>query len=293
MEKKYVAWRNGRVDVYAMPAVSVEKDEALVKPLHVMLSDIEKHLFMGLFTSKTPVIIGSTGVVKIIESSNGEQKSGRSLLVKPFGANGLLGVDADGLLSSYTGLHKSYFVTEVLEPRPHDALKPLLTHASLISSRVEADLAVVEGCGFLALATALALILRGVDPVVFCRDPPKEFYYAGIKVAKHANELPGDPVPIVATTPDANMVYKAVEKVRPGRIVASIVAKLNWVPVLTNRLEVIVENDFSPIGDNVVELTHKLLKSTRRYVRFEKVASIEDVLGLLPFTDLGLVVSFE
>lgn len=293
MEKKYVVWRNGRVEVDTIPVVSVDKDEALVKPLHVLLADIEKNLFTGLFISKSPVVIGSMGVVKLIESSNEEQRSGRSILVKPLGANGLLGVDTDGILSSYTGIHKTYLATEILEPTPHDALKPLLAHASLISSRVEADLALVEGCGFLALVTSLGLMFRGVDPIVYCREPPKEFYSAGVKVAKHASELPSDPAPIVVTTPDANRVYRAAERVRPGTIVASALAKLNWVPVLTTRLKIVVEDGFAPDSEDVAELARKLLRTIKRYVRFEKVASIEDVLGLLPFTDLGIVVSFE
>lgn len=306
MNKESVVYRQGNIGVEALPAVPLREGEVLAKPLYVYLGDIERGVLTGAIASKNSVVLGSAGVVKVIEVL-GEDESlvGKNFLVKPFGARGILGAETDGLLSTYLGLHKSYLGKEVVDPRPSSALRPLASHAVRIASRVSST-PVVEGCGITSLLTALALRNADIEPWIYCEQPPREFYALGFQVAKHENGLSPEIKTAILTSWNKIAQYKLLQRVRPEVIVVSSLAIMRWLPLYerAERISIYVEKDFEVDEESELLVNNVLRKvrikpderrGERREVEVEHVEAtkMEDVLGLLPPPRLGLVVSVK
>lgn len=306
MNKESIVYRQGNIGVETLPAVPLREGEVLVKPVYVYLGDIEKGVLTGALASRDSVVLGSTGVAKVIEVlGEDEALVGKTFLVKPLGARGVLGVETDGLLSTYTGLHASYLGKEVVSPRPSSALRPLASHAVRIASRVSST-PVVEGCGVISLLTALALRNAGIEPWIYCEQPPREFYALGFQVAKHENGLSQEIRTVILTSWNKVAQYRLLQRVEPEVIVVSSLALMRWLPLYerAEKISVYIERGFE-VDEEMEPLVNNILRKVRvkpdekhgekRDIEIEhvEVGKMEEVLGLLPPPRLGVVVSIK
>ncbi len=113
--------------------VRVEEGYYLVKPLHVFVSSLENAIVEGVYTYKRPITLGSTGLVRILEAgANADPRlSGSLAIVSPISSGGVLGLELDGLLSTYTSIPGDTIVYTVDKDTP---LYSIGYHALIVSS---------------------------------------------------------------------------------------------------------------------------------------------------------------
>jgi len=281
---------HGKLEVFELPAQEVKHGHVLAKTLYVFLSALEKVLMSGWEPVVKPVVPGSAGVVRVLEDPSGRfsELSGRVFTVSPLGAGGVLGLDADGLLSTYQSLHVSYLYTPVSEPKPYHSLQPYTAYSLSLGMRVHGTTLIV-GCEFpeIALATYLSEY-RGEEPVLLCSNPPR---YARIPVKVHKNigDLDKQYASIVIGCAPPSLIHDLLREVRTENIVVSAFSRLKTLPLtpgITARVKY-VDRISAEVEQEVVE---ELSKKLAHIIRVARVNSIEQAIGFLPPRGMGVVL---
>lgn len=282
---------NGKIDVAEYPGV-VLKNPVLLKPIYVYIGEVEKNILTGKLPVNKSIILGCTGVARIIEVYSGSTEyTGRVFIISPFGAQGILGVEEDGLLSNYSSIHPSYLDEIVLEPKPIDAIKPLVKHAETLSQRVMEPV-LIEGCNLVSLALGLSLRYKGIEPAFYCENTARSVIQFGFRVFKHPSELVDQWGSIVLTSHDHTAKYKLLSQLVYNNIVVSPLSFTNWIP-LTKREG--VYNVSIAYRDSVVDNTvvRRVLDTLSKSIRIVEVDDLKNAIGLFPPRGLGLILSLK
>lgn len=291
MKQRSVVY-SGKVEIVEYPAVPVH-DSILAKPLYVYVGDLERSVVEGLLPITKPVIIGSTGVVKVVEVLEGPtQPTGKDYTVLPFGDKGCLGVDTNGLLTTHATLTHSYLDEELVQSTPYDSIKPLVKHAVELASACEEPV-LIEGCGLLSVATGLGLRRMGVEPVFYCEEGGRKAGLFGFNVHRHFGNLGTRWRTIVLTSTSPSSKHTVLSDLEYHRVVISPLSFTTWIPLRVRRIGSVTVNVVWKTGNYKSEIVRDIMRELSKFVKVVSVQDIEKALGLIPARGFGLILALK
>lgn len=294
MRRKSIVYSGSAVEVVEYPAVVISGD-ILAKTLYVYLGDLEKALYSGLIPLTKPVVLGSTGVVRVIEVlSDRTEYTGKYYTVTPLGEWGVLSVTTNGILSNYASLDDSYLEEKLTSPQPHDALRPLLNHVVSLASKCEEPV-LVEGCGLVGVSLGTLLGEANLEVQLYCETDKRNAYTLGLDPISHTSNLSKKWRTVVVTSLNAASKYRVMRELEYSNLVISALSLTEWIPVrrnYTTRVSVVgVER-----GVEVEELawkSKKVLYRLSRAIKVVRAGDLDSAKGLIPPRGLGTVVALD
>ncbi|MEL9999939.1 MAG: hypothetical protein QXP03_04455 [Desulfurococcaceae archaeon] len=280
---------SGQLEVIEYPGVVVHEG-VLVKPLFIYVGDFEKAVLSGHIPVSRPTTLGAVGVVRIIEATGPfTEYTGKIYTVTPFGARGVLGVEENGLLATFTSLHTSYLDEPLLNPSPLDAIRPLIKHSVELARSCEEPV-LVEGCGLVGVAVGMALRRREIEPVFYCEDARRNALGYGFTVASHISELNRKWNDVVLTSTNTASKYRISRDLDYRRLVISRLSFTSWIPVKKgiSSLEVRVVDKSNDVPTSLVK---SIVGDLSRGVKIYNLAGLEHSIGLFPPKGLGSIIS--
>ena len=281
---------SGGVKIVDYPSVVI-RENILVKPLYVYIGELEQNILEGKIPVLKPIVLGSSGVVKVIEVFNNHTElTGKTYAVTPLGEKGVLGLDEDGILASYKSIHFSYIDDEIVNPSPLDAIRPLIKHASGLTYYASEPI-LIEGCGIIGLITGLILRRIGIEPVFYCIESRRRIQVHGFNAISNLGDLNRKWNTVILTSTSIASKHRIVSELDFNRLVISRLSLTTWIPIKNSlsRTEVIVvDKGISPEKDHVVHVFNEIGKR----IKIHNINSLENVIGLLPPRSLGTILAF-
>lgn len=280
---------SGQLEFVEYPGVIVQEG-VLVKPLFVYVGDLERAVLKGRIPVSKPVILGAVGVVRVIEAAGSfAEYTGKVYTVTPLGARGILGVEENGLLATFTSLHASYLDEPLLNPLPLDAIRPLIKHSIELARSCEEPI-LVEGCGLIGIAVGIALRHKEIEPVFYCEEARRNALSYGFTVASHISELNRKWSGVILTSTNTTSKYKVSRDLDYRKLIISRLSFTSWIPVKksTSSLEVKVVDR----GDDTsTSLVKSVLGDLYKGIKIHNLVNLEHSIGLFPPKGLGSIIS--
>ncbi|MEM0325491.1 MAG: hypothetical protein QW733_00445 [Desulfurococcaceae archaeon] len=291
MKQKALVY-SGRVEVVEYPVVPVHEN-ILVKPMYVYIGDLERGIVNGVVPLAKPTILGSVGIVKVIEVFDGPTEyTGKVYSVTPLGDKGILGVDIHGLLSSYASLTSSYLDEELIQYTPFDSLKPLVKHVSEVASLCEEPV-LIEGCGLIGVATGLMLRKIGVEPVFYCEEGLRRALMFDFQVYKHTGSLSSRWRTLVLTSTNAFSKYTLLSTTEVHHVIVTPLSLTRWIPIPSGRKGSIKVTFLWKSSNYNAEHVKSVLRELEKVIKVIDVQDVEKTIGLIPPRGLGTVISLK
>lgn len=291
MRQKSIIY-SGHVEVVEYPAVPA-REAILAKPIYVYIGDVERSVVQGAIPVTRPVVLGSTGIAKVVEVFEGStEPTGKVYTVSPLGDRGFLGVNTNGLLSNYASLTHAYLDEELTQSNPHDSLRPLVKHASEIASTCEEPV-LIEGCGIIGVAAGLALRKAGVEPVFYCENGARRAHIFNFNVHKHVGDLSSKWRTVVITSMDPGSKYTVLAGFEYYNVVITPLSFTRWLPLPASRVGSVKVLTLWKTGKYSSEFVRDVLRELSKVVRIVAVDDIEKVLGLIPPRGFGFIIAFK
>jgi len=284
----------GKLEVVESPAQHVRHGHILVKVMYVFISEVEKILFSGWEPVVKPITPGSSGVVRVLEDPSGKhsEMSGRACTVSPLGVNGVLGLDTDGLLSTYQSLHPSYIYSTVQDPKPLHSIQPYVAYSATLGEKTYGSTLIV-GCEFSETATAMYISsYKGEEPVLICSNPLRPVRALGFKVYKHVGDLDKRYDTVVIGHESFSLIHSVLSEVSAENIVVSAFSRLKAIPVtskLSARVRYVSRVELEEGYSAVEEISKKLM----HFLRVLSISSPEEVTGIMPPRGLGIILELK
>lgn len=280
---------DGHIEVREYPG-AVVRESAFVKPIYIYIGDIERAIVENKIPISKPIVLGSTGIVRVLEViSNETEYTGKVYTVSAMGFKGILGVDEDGILATYSSIHPSYLDEQLLEPSPIDALRPIVRHSIDITRLVD-EPALVEGCGVIGISTGLILRYMGMEPMFYCEEMKRGALAYGFTVASHISEISKRWNTIVLTGINNTSKHRVLKTVEFSKLVISRMSFTKWIPLpdSSRSYKVYVVNRGGLIDEGYVR---RVLSELSKNIKIHILSSLESLIGLLPPKGLGYVIS--
>lgn len=284
----------GELRVLEYPGVVV-RNGLLVKPMYIYVGEIERNLISGIIPLVRPVVLGSAGVVKVIEVfEKSTEYTGKTYTVSPLGDSGILGVDKDGLLASHISVDPSYIDEEVINPKPYDAIRPIINHAKGLVCK-SSEPVLIEGCGLIGLITGLILRYMKVEPAFYCETGARSALSLGFHVSSHLSNLTKKWNTVILTSTEAHSKYRALTSLDYNRVVISRLSLTSWLPIRRAIIDVKVD----VVGRHSYEVStegdyaKRVLNDIGSMVKIYHLNKLEDSIGLLPPRGLGSILVYS
>lgn len=280
---------DGGVRVADLPFVKVEQGEVLAKTIYVYVGQLERSIINHAAIPPRRVILGSSGVVKAIETtSNDTSTVGKYLVVSPLSRYGVLAYNIDGLLANYSAVKPEHVLEELVEADPHIALKPLVAHGVELGLESEGT-ALIAGCNLVALSAALTLRESSTEPVMYCESSPRPVAQLGLSIARHMGNLPSRVDSVILTEPGVSIHYKLLKHVDPRKVIVSPLSLSTWIPV-NPRVGKTVIVYLDSVRNSEPRLTDRILRELSGFVKRIEIDDVEKAVGLLPPQGLGFIL---
>lgn len=289
MRNKFVQV-SGDISVVEEDFTLIEPNSLICKPIYVYLGYLEKKLFNQAYYTGRPVIPGSSGVVKIIEDPSGKRGdlSGKHVIVRPWGRQGLIGLEKNGLLTHFASIPPEYIWEFVNQPKPHHAIAPYVSHALNLAGFGE-DPSIVLGCDIVGLAIAVLLKKMGrEEPVVVCENPPRHARRIGLEIYESINATSKYYTTVYVTDGGFPFIHDSLRELNYRYIVVSSYALINYLP-LKREFEARIISTFSDESFNH-SLVRSVSTSLMKAIDYVEVSDVSEATLLLPPRDLGVVV---
>ncbi len=286
---------DGEVKVVESRYAVIPPRSYLVKPLHVYIGSITRHVIRGITPFNPPVVIGEAGVVRIIESSPGARSdyAGRIAVISPIGGRGVLSRDIDGLLSSYTYVFEDYIHSFTSRAKPYDALNPLIDLAYKLIDEAEDNIAII-GCDIVGIITSLLAESRGLSYDMYCRENAIVARRIGVKTAKNPSDLNPRYNSLIVSTPYQSVITSILENIRVYNILVNPYYFHGFIYLGTNREVRIKALDHTVLNRGVeVKGSNIVLDRIYRFVKIVRLRdfSFEKIINLIPPRGLGYIIS--
>lgn len=289
--RQYMIVYDGRIEALEYPCV-VSRRDLLIKPIYVYIGDIERNIVNGLLPVKIPLILGSMGVSRVLESREFENSYiGRLVTISPFGREGVLGLETDGILTNYASIDHSYIDEYVVEPKPIHAIRPLIKHAYEMTRHVM-DPVLIEGCDLVGLATALISRELGVEPLLYCESGYRRAIALGFNVEKHISELGKRWGSIIITSMNTSSQYRVLKTQVYKRLIISRLAFMDVMPIMhtLRSFEVILVDRGEQPSHEILSRVENILS---RHVKIIEINQLNESIGLFPPRGLGIILSLK
>jgi len=282
---------DGALRVMELPFVKLEYGDLLVKTIYVYIGHVEEAVLSYKVIPPRRLILGSSGVVKIVETTSNNISTGRTIIVSPISRHGILAYNLDGILSDYASMKPEHIFGEAVEPGPYEAVKPFVSHG--VELGLEAvGVTVVAGCNITALSTALTLRFTGAEPVIYCESPARPAIQLGFQVVRHASNLPAKPDSLVLVEPNPSINYRLIRSLSPRKIVVSPFSFTTWIPVGSSINSVTLTYK-GTLENREPGLTSKALRDLIKFINLVEIDDVEKSLGLMPPRGLGVILALK
>ncbi|MEM0282584.1 MAG: hypothetical protein QXT75_05365 [Desulfurococcaceae archaeon] len=290
MKEKAIVY-SGVLEVVEYPGV-IFKENILVKPLHIYVSDIERNILSGTLPLTKPIILGSMGVARVIEvQGSSSEYSGQTFVITPFGNKGLLGITEDGILASFTSIHQSYLDEPLMEITPVDALRPLVKHGiELAKNAVEPVL--IEGCGSIGIVAGLSLRLLGIEPVFYCEETSKLAMVYEFNIVHHISSISKKWSSIILTSYNMASKHRVLMNLDYNKVIISRLSLTSWIPIkdYSSTIQIVTVDKGEVYDQNI---RRQVLNEVSRRVRIYEINDLQDALGLFPPKGIGFILSIK
>lgn len=281
---------DGSIDIVYRDTVIVKYSYLFVKTLYVYLGLVEKILIDNYEPFNKPVVIGSSGVAKIIEDPSGltSELSGKNAVVSPFGLQGILGLEQDGLASNYTQIHSSYIYKYVSEVKPHYTIYPYIAHGLKLCKDAENPVLII-GCNLTSISSALYLTHIGLDkPDIVCSKTPSFIRDYGFKILQHTSDLLPKYNTIIVNYEKYSLIHEVLDNIVYKKLVLTNLSRVRILPIKKGiDIRIIYVDSSRDIEENYVE---KIAREVFRDIKIVRVKSLSEVIGLMPPKRFGLVI---
>lgn len=268
----------------------------LVKPVHVYLGGFENAISRGYIPIKKPVIIGSTGIVRILEAGCGAnpELSGSLAIISPTTSQGYLGLDLDGLLSKYTIVPKDSIVRTISRHEPIHSITYHVAVANSICEDIEGGNLLIVGGGIESLA--LAMCSKDKVSRLYILTQSKSSYRIFKKLGFEVHQKIKDikccfniifyglltPIYVDEIIKELGSSYATI-------YVNPYLSYLGFNTKIIHSLNIIkprpVEKHYSYID--------KIGKIIGRYIRKVHVKNLTEILALFPIDSIGVIISLS
>ncbi len=260
----------------------------MAKPAAVYIDGVENAVLHGVLPSRPPVVLGCSGVVRVLEAGRDgdDTLSGELVVVQPFTSRGVLGVDADGLLQQYPCIPADSVLGVVEEASVFNAVLYWLLLGVAAAEEIGARRAVVVGAGLSGLAAAVHLGFIGGEPVVYTLRRRGFVRKIGVDAVSSPSDLHGvfDAAYIASLSP--RMAEEAVGLVGDG----GVVVYNPFIRVSTatrGKVSVVTAEPRMGLRDKA----YRVWRVLRRLIRVVEVEKPGDAVGLFPVPGVGGVVA--
>lgn len=284
----------GDLKIIEYPGVVI-RNGLLVKPIYVYVGELERGLIGGNIPITRPVVLGSTGVVKVVEVfDKSTEYTGKMCTVSPLGKDGILGIGEDGLLASYASIHSSHVDEETTNSTPFDAIRPIIKHGAELAYK-SSEPVLIEGCGLIGLAAGLILRYGGVEPVFYCESSARNAFGLSFHVNTHISSITKKWNTVILTDTSMRSKHRLLTGVDYNRLVISKLTLTSWLPIRETlssvKVEIVGKNERcdNMNGDNF----KKVLGDVTKNIKVYQLSKLEDSIGLLPPRGLGSIFIFS
>jgi len=295
MESEAIIAGYGGVYIDKKPIRNLSK-HYLVKPVHVYIGGFENAISRGYIPIKKPVVLGSTGIVRILEAGYGAnpELSGSLALVSPTTSHGYLGLDLDGLLSKYTTIPMDSIIRTLSKQEPIYSIMYHVAIACSMCENIEGKNLLIVGGGVESLALAICSEDKASRLSVLTRSKTsyRIFRKLGFDVYQKAQDI---------KCCFDTMFYGLLTPI----YIEDLIKELG-----TKHLTLYVNPYIKHIGINVGSLLdvniikpepeekhytciNKMGKIIDRYIRKIQVKRLTEILSLFPINSIGVIISFS
>lgn len=280
--------------------VVIERNHYLVKPTYVYIGGLENYVVAGTGVLTKPVVLGHTGVARIIEAGvdSPQEYSGLLVVVAPTSNTykGVVGYTINGLLARYSSVPFDTVFTSVSKEGVDNTILYYVAIASKINKIVNTNDVLIVGLGITGLA-ALNLLEKSREIGVVTTS--RKMYgiarkYSSI-VYKSLKEVKKCYNYVFINTLYTTLATESLDKLcSNGTIILNpIVAYINrslYVPLSRLRnVNVVVAYPEKSMQDNVDKALGNILSE----VRVIKPGSLKELLTLFPVKQPGIIIDLE
>ncbi len=273
--------------------IVVRRGFVLAKVYYFYLGLIDNLLINGNVVSMPPRILGSSGLVRVLEVSPSIEESiaGKLVMIKPFGRLGVLVLDTDGVAANFTSIHASYLHYYVENIDPWYSVYPLILHGFRLAE-VSEEPVLITGCNIVSMSAALYLEMKNVSYSMYC----EKTNYArrlGLNAYRNAKDLGKKYNSIIITPAPPGHVISLLEESSFNSIVLSGIINIDYLPISIIRknkdlrLRIIEE-----LSANTV-FARRASQKLKRFIDIVHVSDLEEIINLLPVRKLGLIIGFK
>ncbi len=292
MRVKRIIYDGSGVLVDETRYVVIRESHYLVKPLHVFVGFIENILLQGYRPLLKPLVLGSSGVARVLESSYGSDPglTGKIVIISPIGERGILSWDADGVLSTYASIHRSYIMKTVARDRPEYAYYPFVAHGCSLGE-VAGDNTLIVGCDIVGVSAAMYLSLKKYGYGLYCGGE-RVGNRIGLNIYRNLGEIQENYDSIIITDHRASLAYSVLRRVTTKRIIYSAFTDHSLIFSMSSTLITMKMNNtmIKHLDENDAKT---IMKKLRRHIVFVNSDDLGKIKELIPTRGLGVVVSLR
>lgn len=292
MRVKRIVFDGSAVLVDEARYVVIRESHYLVKPLHVFIGFIENILLQGYRPFLKPVVLGSSGVARVLESSYGSDPglAGKIVIISPIGEKGVLSWDADGVLSTYASVHRSYVMKTIARDQPEYAYYPFVAHGCSLG-KIAGDNTLIIGCDIVGISAAMYLSLKKYGYGLYCGGG-RAGNRVGLNVYRNLGEIQEDYDSIIITDHRASLTYNVLRRVATRRLIYGAFTDHSFVSSRSNTLVAMKIHDtmIGHVDENDVKT---IMRKLRRHIVFISSNDLGKIKELIPTGGLGVVVSLR
>jgi DNA-binding HxlR family transcriptional regulator len=283
------------VDIVEYPAVVISGG-VLAKTVYVYIGDLERGILSGLIPVNKPLILGSSGVVRVIEVlGERTEYTGKYYVITPLGNRGFLGLSVNGLLSNYVSLDDSYLEEELSLPTPIDAIRPFFKHVALLASMCEEPV-LVEGCGLIGVMLGGFLRELGMNSQLYCESGKRNASVLDLNVTSHISNLSKKWRTLVITSLNTASKYRVMSELEYSNLVISALSLTELIPLKRScsmRVVVVRREHHKGVEEYIVNRGKKVLHELFRAIKVIKASDLDSIRGLLPPRGLGTIIELS
>jgi len=290
MRVKSLVFHNGVLETVEHDSFVLNQPYLLAKPLYVYVGLIEQILFNQYEPLHRNVIPGSSGVVRIIEDpySGGKDLSGEIAVVKMFIDHKVVGLDVDGLLSTYVALSREAIYGYVNEPNPIHALLPYISYSIKLGDEAYGSTLII-GCGLPSILTGIYMSrFRGNEPVLICSDIPRRLKRSGLRIYRNTGDLSSSYDTIIVSYENYSFITSVLESTSCRKLIITPFSRLRNIPL--NRVDEVVLKYMSSFDNVANKHVEELALFVKKIVRYISIDDLGKARELIPPRGYGLVI---
>ncbi len=272
--------------------IVVHRGDVLVKVYYFYLGLIDNLLVNGNIITRLPRVLGSSGLVRVLEVSPSVEESiaGKLVTVKPLGKRGVLVWDADGVAANFTSIHSSYIHYYVEKIDPLYSVYPLILHGLRLAEASEEPV-LITGCNIFSLSAALYLEINSINYSMFC-GKTSIARRLGLNAYKNVKDLGKNYNSLIITPTDPGRLVESLSQISFNNVLISRITNIAYLPVkiINNKeLRLKIIDEFS----SNTAIARRISQKLKRFIDVIHVSDLGEINNLLPVRKLGLIIGFK